>query len=175
MLSLYRGGKPDTYDYIIGYCMGMMKNEIFFPQAAIQTNWYCDFLNFIRFQCRMLGAEELSAFLWPQLFCVSDESLSQDEFPALLNLNRESLESTGVYVLFNTFNVYLWIGKEVDPFFIDQLFGLETLEGVAAWEYSEEDIFFAEGQTEKGWVQELYAIIQQCRVSQKIYPSFQVL
>ena len=118
VLSLYRGTKPDTYDYIIGYCMGMMKNEIFFPQAAVQTNWYCDFLNFLRFQCRMLGAEELSAFLWPQLFLVSDETISSAEPPTLLNLQRESLESTGIYVLFNTFNVYLWIGKEADPFFL---------------------------------------------------------
>ncbi len=36
-------------------------------------------------------------------------------------------------------------------------------------------MFFAEGQESKAWVQELYAVIQSLRVSQKIYPSFQVL
>jgi hypothetical protein len=67
--------------------MGLLKNEIFFPNYPIQTNYYTDLLNFYRFNCRMLSAEELNAFYWPQLFLVSDSNLSTEVFPDLLNLS----------------------------------------------------------------------------------------
>lgn len=122
-----------------------------------------------------MNAEELNTFIWPQLFSVADENLSQEEFPSLLNLSRSSLEAHGVYVIFNTFGLYLWIGREADPFFLEQLFNVTDLNQLQHLDFSEEELFFSEEATAKGWVQELYAIMQSCRVSQKIYPSFEVL
>lgn len=123
----------------------------------------------------MLNAEELNTFIWPQLFPVNDENLNQEAFPGLLNLSRTSLESTGIYVIFNTFGLYIWIGREADPFFLEQLFNVTDLNQLEHLDFSEEELFFSEEALAKGWVQELYAIMQSCRVSQKIYPSVEVL
>jgi len=67
----------------------------------------------------MLTAEELNAYYWPQLFLVSDENLSTEQFPDLLNLSRTSLDTSQIYVIFNTFNIYLWIGNQADPYYLN--------------------------------------------------------
>ena len=85
------------------------------------------------------------------------------------------MESSGIYVLFNTFNVFLWIGNDVDSFFLDQLFNIQSLQELSNIEISEEEVFYAQGQESKGWVQELYAVLLSLRVSQLIYPEFKVL
>ena len=121
---------------------------------------YSDLLNYLRYSCRYLGADELITFIWPQLFSVADAQLSADAFPDLLNLNRTSLTSEGLYIIFNTFYCYLWVGSNADPFFTEQLFG----DGQSP--HDEETIFFTEEQQAKAWVQELQALIQACRVSQ---------
>lgn len=113
--------------------------------------------------------------IWPQLFQVNDETLSSESLPPLLNLSRSCLDSTGVYVLFNTFNVYLWVGSAVDSFFLEQLFNVQSLQEITNIEISEEEVFFGPDQEAKGWVQELYAVIHSLRVSMLIYPEFKVL
>ena len=85
------------------------------------------------------------------------------------------MESTGVYVIFNTFGLYIWVGREADTFFIEQLFGVTDLNALSNLDLTEEELFFSEEALAKGWVQELYAVMQSCRVSQKIYPTIEVL
>ena len=114
--------------------------------------------------------------IWPQLFQVNDEGLTSQSLPPLINLNRSLLDPSGVYVIFNTFNVYLWIGNTVDSFFLDLLFNVQSLKELThVIEISEDEIFFGETQEAKGWIQELYATIQALRISQLIYPEFKVL
>lgn len=78
-------------------------------------------------------------------------------------------------MLFNTFNCFIWVGNEVDSFYLDQLFKVQTLDDITNIEISEEEIFFGTDQEAKGWVQELYSIIQSLRVSTLIYPEIKVL
>jgi hypothetical protein len=123
-----------------------------------------------------MNCDEVMNVIWPQLFQVSDEQLSSsNELPPLLNLSRSCLESTGVYVIFNTFNVYLWVGNQVDGFFLDLLFNVQDQGQLNSLDISEEEVFFGEAQEAKAWVQELYAVIQSLRISQLIYPEFKVL
>lgn len=172
---LYRNNTPESVDYMACYCMGIMKNEVFFPSQHIQANSYLDYLNFLRYQLRHMTCDEIMNVIWPQLFQVDDEQLNASSLPPLMNLSRTCMETTGIYVLFNTFNVYLWIGNGVDSFFLDQLFNIQSLNELTNIEISEEDVFFAQGQESKGWIQELYSIIQSLRISQLIYPEFKVL
>ena len=155
--------------------MGILKNEIFYPSQNLQGNQYIDYLNNMRYQLRHMSADELMNVIWPQIFQVNDESLSADNLPPLLNLSRVCLESTGVYVIFNTFFAYIWVGNEVDSFYLDLLFNVKTLDDITNIELSEEDLFFGPEQEGKAWVQELYNIIHSLRVSTLIYPEFKVL
>ena len=120
--------------------------------------------------------DEVMNIVWPQLFQVDDENLSASgEFHQLLNLSRSCLQSTGLYIIFNTFNVYLWVGNQVDSYWLDMLFNLQEFNQLTNLEMSEEEIFFGESQEAKGWIQELYSIIQSLRISQLVYPEFKVL
>jgi len=85
------------------------------------------------------------------------------------------MESSGIYVLFNTFYAYIWVGNDVDSFFLDQLFNVQTLDDINNLEIAEEEIFFGTEQEGKGWIQELYSVIQSLRVSTLIYPEIKVL
>jgi hypothetical protein len=80
-----------------------------------------------------------------------------------------------VFVIFNTFNAFLWVGNQVDSYYLDLLFGVQTLQELTKIEISEEEIFFGPEQEAKAWVQELYAVIQSLRISILIYPEFKVL
>ena len=85
------------------------------------------------------------------------------------------MESSGIYVLFNTFYAYIWVGNDVDSFFLDQLLNVQTLDDINNLEIAEEEIFFGTEQEGKGWIQELYSVIQSLRVSTLIYPEIKVL
>ena len=172
---MYRNNLPESIDYIIGYWMGILKNEVFSPSQSLQANSYVDYLNFIRYQWRHMNCDEIMNIIWPQLFQVNDESLSSQSLPPLINLNRTWLNSTGIYVIFNTFYVYLWVGNAVDSYFLNLLFNVQSFKEITNIELSEDDIFFGETQESKGWIQELYAIIQSLRISQLIYPEFKIL
>lgn len=113
---------PQQFMDLLRDCMGLMKNEIFFPNFQINTNTYCDLINYYRYSCRMMAPEELNPFYWPQLFLVSDQDLNPSEYPPLMNLSRTLLDSSQIYVIFNTFYLFLWVGKDTDPFFIYELF-----------------------------------------------------
>jgi protein transport protein SEC24 len=172
---LYRNNAPETVDYLVWYCMGTLKNEVFNPSMNIQANAYVDQINSLRYHLRHMCWDEVMLAIWPQLFQVNDEQLSQEALPGLLNLSRSWLESTGIYILNNWFTVYLWIGSQVDSFFLDQLFGVQNFDELTTSEFSEEEIFFGEEQEAKAWVQELYAVIQTIKVSILIYPEFKIL
>lgn len=172
---IYRNNLPDNIDYIIGYWTGILKNEVFTPSQNLQANAYIDYVNALRFQLRHMNCDEIMNIIWPQLFKVDDEELSSESLPPLLNLNRTWLDSNGIFVVFNTFNVYLWIGKSVDPFYLDQLFAVSSLNEIPSLDISEEQVFFGELQQSKIWVQELYTIIQSLRISPLVYPEFKVL
>lgn len=85
------------------------------------------------------------------------------------------MDTSGVYILFNTFHCYIWVGNGVDSFYLNQLFNVQTLDEISNIEISEEEIFFGTEQEAKGWVQELYNIIHSLRVSTLIYPEIKVL
>jgi hypothetical protein len=85
------------------------------------------------------------------------------------------MESQNIYIVFNTFYCYIWIGNAVDNFYLQQLLNVTSLDEINNIEVSEEELFFGPDQEAKGWVQELYNIIHSLRVSILIYPEIKVL
>ncbi len=85
------------------------------------------------------------------------------------------MDTTGVFILFNTFYCYIWVGSGVDSFYLNQLFNVQSLDEISNIDISEEEIFFGTEQEGKAWVQELYNIIHSLRVSTLIYPEIKVL
>lgn len=50
--------------------------------------------------------------------------------PKVVNLSIDKLSSGGVYLLDNGVDMFLWVGRSVDPSVSSSLFGMEFLEGV---------------------------------------------
>ena len=104
-----------------------------------------------------MSPEEVLPFVWPNLILVSDENISTEVFPEYLNLSRNILESTEIYAIFNTFNLYLWVGKDVSEWFLQELFG--QTEGNETLVWSEEDIFHSENGIGSTYCQNLYNVL----------------
>ena len=100
---MYRNNLPESIDYIIGYWMGILKNEVFSPSQSLQANSYIDYLNFIRYQWRHMNCDEIMNIIWPQLFQVNDESLSSQSLPPLITV-FDAVQSP----LWNWKNLGLW-------------------------------------------------------------------
>lgn len=94
-----------------------------------------------------MDIEETKVFIYPRLFSIHDMGNdiglpcdnADDEFPtagpmqvrlpSILNLSYERLSSNGIFLLENGQDLFLWIGRAVNPAIISTLFGLKTLEG----------------------------------------------
>jgi len=57
---------------------------------------------------------------------VSDENLDPANFPELMNLSWNLLDPTQIYCIFNTFYLFLWVGKDTDSYYLYELFGTES-------------------------------------------------
>jgi protein transport protein SEC24 len=50
--------------------------------------------------------------------------------PAILNLSHERLSSDGIFLMENGYDLFMWIGRAVNPAIISTLFGIPSVEGV---------------------------------------------
>jgi len=55
-------------------------------------------------------------------------------------LERASLRSDGVYLCYNAFAIYFFVGRQCDPFFINQIFKVNDVPHIDRL-ISEEEIF----------------------------------
>jgi hypothetical protein len=66
--------------------------------------------------------------------------LNEAEFPPLEVLERSSLRQDAVFLLFNSFTIYMYVGRQCDPFFYNQLFKVDDYFQIDK-NISEDDIF----------------------------------
>ena len=59
----------------------------------------------------MMSPEEIQPLFSPQVINIADPQLSDAEYPPLESLQRHSLTSQGVYLLYNGFAIYLYVGR----------------------------------------------------------------
>jgi Gelsolin repeat len=43
------------------------------------------------------------------------------------SLERASIRTEGLYLLFNTFTIYVYVGKTCDPYYVQQLFKVDDV------------------------------------------------
>jgi len=61
--------------------------------------------------------------------CAGDEG-GKIRLPSMMNLTVERLSSEGIYCLENGADAFLWVGRQADPSVVQELFGVDSLEGV---------------------------------------------
>jgi protein transport protein SEC24 len=94
-----------------------------------------------------MTVDESRVFIYPRMFSIHDMPMdagipsdeTEDEttcagpnrtrLPAILNLSHERLTSDGIFLMETGYDLFLWIGRSVNPALLATLFGVDTLEG----------------------------------------------
>jgi protein transport protein SEC24 len=96
-----------------------------------------------------MDIEESKVFVYPRMFSIhdmgADAGLPTNEgdegegpvagpygirLPSILNLSNERLASDGIFLMENGYDLFMWIGRSVNPALLSSLFALPSLEGV---------------------------------------------
>lgn len=95
-----------------------------------------------------MDTEETKVFIYPRMFSIhdmdADAGLPSDNaeddcptagplqvrLPSILNLSYERLVTEGIVLLENGYDLFMWIGRGVNPAILDTLFNHQSLDGV---------------------------------------------
>lgn len=125
------------------YAMSLQKNLSVRGGTDVRTDERAFFHNLI---CNM-DIEESKVFIYPRMFSIHDMSvdagvpsdnvddvptagLHRIRLPVILNLSHERLVSDGIFLLENGYDLYMWIGRSVNPAILDTLFGVASLDNI---------------------------------------------
>ncbi|XP_078576738.1 protein transport protein Sec24C-like isoform X4 [Branchiostoma floridae x Branchiostoma japonicum] len=67
------------------------------------------------------------AFFYPRLLPLHNLSPDKDDVPAAIRCSIERLKDNGVYLLENGVSMFMWIGMNVDPEWIQSVFGVQSV------------------------------------------------
>ena len=136
------------------------------PLDTIDKIVHCKFL------ANNLSPEEILPLFSPQILLISDPNLNGEEFPALEQLTRNSLAQDQIYILFNSFAIYIYVGRQADPFFFNEIFKVPDYNQIDK-SMSEEEIF--ENAESSTYLNSLYNIINQIRYTRVPFVEIKIL
>lgn len=65
-------------------------------------------------------------YLYPHLICLTDLEPDSDEIPSQERASFEKLRPDGVYLLDNSIYMFLWVGHQVSPQWVESVFGVPS-------------------------------------------------
>lgn len=116
------------------YILGMLKSVAFRDSKTVSS----DMRIYVWHRLQNLSVEMTSAFFYPrmiQIHQMENEWGTQDDshqiiLPSALNLTNERLTQEGAYILEDGENMLLWIGRAIDPKWLESVFGVLSLEQI---------------------------------------------
>jgi len=69
-----------------------------------------------------MNPEELLPLFSPQIISIANRELNDQEFPPLEVLERAHIRSDNIYLMYNSMSIFMYIGRQCDPFFIFEIF-----------------------------------------------------
>mmetsp|Transcript_11937 Transcript_11937/g.48085 ORF Transcript_11937/g.48085 Transcript_11937/m.48085 type:complete len:1025 (-) Transcript_11937:50-3124(-) len=121
---------PEGLKLLPLYVISLLKN-VLLKNGRIPV----DLRIFNRMRVNSMSVGELATFLYPRMFALHrlperagtklpDGTVSM---PPWERLNNSTLDPSGCFLLDNTQRMYMWIGQQVDPLFLRQVFGIDHL------------------------------------------------
>jgi hypothetical protein len=107
-----------------------------------------------------MSPEEILPVFSPQIINISDPELNDQNYPPLEVLERRSLRPDCIYLSYNAFGIYMYIGRQTDPYFIETIFKVQDFTQIDK-QISEDEIFA--NAAESPYLTALYNIITQIR------------
>lgn len=126
------------------YSMSLQKSLVLRGGADVRI----DERAFFQLLLQNMDIEESKVFIYPRMFSIHDmdtesglpcDNADEDvptagpasvRLPSILNLSYERLVSEGMFLLENGCDMFLWIGRAVNPAIPQTLFNCQSLEGV---------------------------------------------
>ena len=146
--------------YFKMYAMGIIKSPIVNLPVIMNQGDTIDKLVYQKFLANMMSPEEILPMYSPQIISISNRELNDQEYPPLEVLERSSIRSDSIYLLYNAMAIYMFIGRHSDPFFIYKIFRVNDISQIDKG-ISEEEIF--QDVAESPYLNSLYNIINQIR------------
>jgi len=138
-------GLPEQLQLLPLYTMALQKNKTFRGGTEIST----DERGYMMQQLACMPVEDSRVFIYPRLFALhdmdptcgtpcedtEDESIvtagtDKIKLPAVVNLSCERLVSEGCFLLEDSQVLYMWLGHQVSPAFLQSVFSIQSLEGI---------------------------------------------
>lgn len=102
-----------------------------------------------------MSPEETLPLFNPQIINIADQNLTE-VFPALENLDRASIRTENLYLCYNGFAIYMYVGRLCDPFFIQTIFKVDDVNHIDR-NISEDEIFA--GYESSPYLNSLYSLV----------------
>lgn len=151
---------PDNIQYLVLYVLGLLKSQFMTPSKTLVAGDHLDNMNYLRFVVNAMSPEETLPLFNPQIINISDFNLSDQVFPALENLDKASIKTENIYLCYNGFSIYFYVGRSCDPYFIQTIFKVADVNSIDK-RISEEEIF--QGYETSPYLTALYGLITQFR------------
>ena len=135
---------PESLALLPLYTMALQKNIVFRGGADVHPDERASAMAALR----TMWVDDSRHFIYPRMFSLHDmggeagteggESMDDDQvcgrkhvvLPGLVDLSVDNLKSDGIFLLDNSVDMYLWVGKAADPTLLSSLFGVSSMEGV---------------------------------------------
>lgn len=66
-----------------------------------------------------MSPDELLPMFSPQIISISNQALNDQEYPALEVLERASIRSDQIYLMYNSMAIFMYVGRQCDPYFLN--------------------------------------------------------
>ena len=106
------------------YVLGILKSQIISVPMIINQTDAVDRLVFSKYLVNQMSPDEILPMFSPQIISVSNQQLNAEEYPPLEVLERQSIRSDSIYLLYNSMTIFLYMGRQCDPWFVHEMFGV---------------------------------------------------
>ena len=127
------------------YILGILKNYLFNKNDKGINN-DIDLTNFYYTRMLRIKLEEILCFIYPRIYSLDEilnsEQKFDNEFPNIINNNKESLNNNGnIFLIDNGFNLILYFRKDIDKNIIFNMFYTNNINEINFEEINEGNLF----------------------------------
>ncbi|GMH74564.1 hypothetical protein TrST_g8776 [Triparma strigata] len=135
---------PESLALLPLYTMALQKNIVFRGGTDVHPDERASHMAALR----TMWIDDTRHFIYPRMFSLHDmegsagteggEKIDEDKvcgrnnvvLPELVDLTVDNMKSDGIFLLDNSIDMYLWVGRAADATLLSSLFGVSSLEGV---------------------------------------------
>jgi protein transport protein SEC24 len=124
---------PDALKLSPVYFLGLMKSNAFRQGTDVLLDERICHLH----QMNEMTNKNIMLYCYPQLFDLTnmgeplvDSDGTEYPLPAMLSLSASRIDSTGIYLLNDDINIYIWIGREASAENVSAIFQVDSFEHI---------------------------------------------